>query len=58
MQASHNGDWGQLWQMAQRLGSQRQNPPASGPDDLFNKPSSQAGLIQSIYSARADGTSA
>jgi hypothetical protein len=38
MQASHNGDWGQLWQMAQRLGSQRQNPPASGPVEVFNKP--------------------
>jgi hypothetical protein len=44
--------------MAQRLGSQRQNPPASGPDDVFNKPSSQAGLMQSIYSDRADGTTA
>jgi hypothetical protein len=38
MQASHSGDCGQLWQMAQRLGSQHQNPPARGSLDVFNKP--------------------
>jgi hypothetical protein len=38
MQASHSGGCGQLWQMAQRLGSQRQNPPWRGVPEVFNKP--------------------
>jgi hypothetical protein len=38
MQTSHNGAWGQLWQMAQRLGNQRQNPPLRNSVDVCNKP--------------------
>jgi hypothetical protein len=38
MQASHSGDWGQFWQMAQRLGSQRQNLSGRAAAGVFNKP--------------------
>jgi hypothetical protein len=38
MQVSHSGEWGQLWQMAQRLGSQRQNPPGLVAVDVSSKP--------------------
>jgi hypothetical protein len=49
MQASHSGDWGQLWQMAQRLGSQAH--AKSGRDDpsLEPIPWNHLNHMKSIY---------
>lgn len=49
MQSSHKGAWGQLRQIAQRLGSQRQMPPGLGKPGGEAIPLNSCHRIWSIY---------